>query len=185
MAIVRGTSIGEKPMALFATIAIVGYPVAMRNSTLAILFCGSIIAPCPAAEGTDAAQRRPDHRRRHGLGRLRGLWEPERQDAPHRPAGPRGHAVRPGLRHGQFVQPEPLQHHHGTISAQHRRRGAALAAAGRAGHVRREAEGVRLLDRRRRQVAPGHGRQGSVRRRAGGRPVGLPTGGPGRPRRPG
>ena len=62
------------------------------------------------------------------------------------------------------------------LSAQHRRRGAALAAAGRANHVRRKTEGRRLLDRRRRQVAPGQRRQRSVRRRARGRPVGIPTG---------
>ena len=68
----------------------------------------------------------------------------------YRQAGPGGHAVRPGLRHGQLVQPEPGQPPDRTLPARRRRRGAALAAAGRAGHLRRGAQGVRLLDRRRR-----------------------------------
>ena len=80
-----------------------------------------------------------------------------------------GHAVRPGLRHGQLVQPQPVEPDHRPLPPQHRRRGAALAAAARAGHVRREARGRRLLDRRRRQVAPGQRRQGPVRPGAGGR----------------
>ena len=73
----------------------------------------------------------------------------------------------------------------GPLSPQHRRRGAALAAAAGAGHVRREAEGVRLLDRRRRKVAPGQCRQRPVRRDPRGRSRRDSNWRPGRTPRPG
>ena len=113
----------------------------MRTLSLAGLLLGSLLSPSRAAEGP----KRPnvvliiaDDMAWDDCG---AFGQPDGPDAEHRQAGPRGHAVRPGLRHGQLVQPQPVQPHHRALPAQHRRRGAALAAAARAGHVRRGAQG--------------------------------------------
>jgi len=66
----------------------------------------------------------------------------------------------------QFVQPESREHHHRPLSPQHRCRAVALAASRGASDLRRIAESRRLLDRRRRQMAPGGGGQGPFSRGA-------------------
>ena len=77
-----------------------------------------------------------------GCDSLRGVRQPERENAETSTlVAPGRVAVRPGLRDGQFVQPEPVEPHHRALyPARHRRRGVARAVAARSGHVRREAQ---------------------------------------------
>ena len=149
----------------------------MRRLVWAALFCGSVAASARAADGPDPAQRRADHRRRHGRDDCGAYGNPKVKT----PNIDR--LAREGMRFDRaFVMASSCSPSRSSIitgAIPHNTDAEELHWPLPPEQITfvEKLKAVGLLDRGGGQVAPGQCRQGPVRRGPRGGPVGLPPGG--------